>query len=49
MVKTTFGMRYEDLLAHPFDEMQKLWKFLGAQAIDPAGKVDRGRNVIQSR
>jgi LPS sulfotransferase NodH len=27
-----FGIRYEDLLAHPFDEMQKLWKFLGAQA-----------------
>ncbi|MBI5841139.1 MAG: sulfotransferase [Chloroflexi bacterium] len=27
-----YGMRYEDLLAHPFDEMQKLWKFLGVQA-----------------
>jgi len=25
-------LRYEDLLAHPFDEMQKLWKFLGVQA-----------------
>jgi len=25
-------VRYEDLLAHPFDEMQKLWGFLGAQA-----------------
>lgn len=24
-----YGMRYEDLLAHPFDEMQKLWEFLG--------------------
>src|SRR5689334_4416200 len=24
-----FGMRYEDLLATPFDEMSKLWKFLG--------------------
>jgi LPS sulfotransferase NodH len=24
--------RYEDLLAHPFDEMQKLWNFLGVQA-----------------
>jgi LPS sulfotransferase NodH len=24
-----FSMRYEDLLAHPFDEMQKLWEFLG--------------------
>jgi sulfotransferase family protein len=26
------SLRYEDLLAHPFDEMQKLWKFLGVQA-----------------
>jgi LPS sulfotransferase NodH len=25
-------VRYEDLLAHPFDEMQKLWNFLGVQA-----------------
>jgi hypothetical protein len=30
-----FGMRYEDLLTHPFDEMQKLWSFLGAHA-DPS-------------
>ncbi|HEX5837839.1 MAG TPA: sulfotransferase [Anaerolineales bacterium] len=30
-----FGMRYEDLLAHPFDEMQKLWNFLGV-SVDPA-------------
>ncbi len=27
-----YGMRYEDLLAHPFDEMQKLWEFLGVHA-----------------
>ena len=27
-----FSLRYEDLLAQPFDEMQKLWNFLGAQA-----------------
>lgn len=26
------SLRYEDLLTHPFDEMQKLWKFLGVQA-----------------
>jgi len=26
------SLRYEDLLDHPFDEMQKLWKFLGLQA-----------------
>jgi hypothetical protein len=27
-------MRYEDLLATPFDEMTKLWKFLGAKKIN---------------
>jgi LPS sulfotransferase NodH len=26
-----FSLRYEDLLATPFTEMQKLWQFLGAQ------------------
>ena len=26
-----FSLRYEDLLAQPFDEMQKLWNFLGVQ------------------
>lgn len=30
-----FSLRYEDLLATPFAEMQKLWAFLGVQA-DPA-------------
>ena len=29
------SLRYEDLLARPFDEMAKLWKFLGVQA-DPS-------------
>ncbi|MBN2116902.1 MAG: sulfotransferase [Anaerolineales bacterium] len=29
------SLRYEDLLAHPFDEMQRLWLFLGVQA-DPS-------------
>jgi hypothetical protein len=28
-----FGLRYEDLLATPFDEMTKLWKFLGAKKV----------------
>ena len=28
-----FGMRYEDLLSTPFDEMSKLWKFLGVKKI----------------
>ncbi|MBK9600306.1 MAG: sulfotransferase [Anaerolineales bacterium] len=31
-----FGMRYEDLLSQPFDEMSKLWKFLSVKGIDPA-------------
>src|SRR5687767_12798895 len=29
--KNYFSLRYEDLLAHPFDEMTKLWNFLGAE------------------
>lgn len=29
-----FGIRYEDLLARPFEEMQKLWSFLGVN-VDP--------------
>jgi hypothetical protein len=28
------GLRYEDLLAHPFDEMNKLWKFLGVKRVN---------------
>ena len=28
-----FGMRYEDLLSMPFDEMSKLWKFLGVKKV----------------
>ena len=28
------SLRYEDVLAHPFDEMQKLWRFLGVQKIN---------------
>lgn len=30
-----YSLRYEDLLRQPFDEMQKLWKFLGVQ-VDPS-------------
>ena len=29
-----FGMRYEDLLSIPFDEMTRLWKFLGVKMVD---------------
>lgn len=32
--KNYFGLRYEDLLARPFDEMSRLWKFLGVKKID---------------
>jgi len=32
--KNYFGMRYEDLLAKPFDEMSKFWKFLRVKKID---------------
>lgn len=28
-----FGMRYEDLLSVPFDEMSKLWNFLGVKTV----------------
>ena len=30
-----YGLRYEDLLERPFDEMKKLWAFLGVD-VDPA-------------
>jgi hypothetical protein len=33
------SLRYEDLLARPFDEMQRLWKFLGVQADQSLEKV----------
>ncbi len=29
-----FGMRYEDLLSTPFNEMSKLWNFLGVKKVD---------------
>jgi hypothetical protein len=31
-----FGLRYEDLLSKSFEEMTKVWKFLGVTQIDPA-------------
>lgn len=34
-----FGMRYEDLLSWPFEEMTKLWNFLGVKHID--GSLER--------
>ena len=32
--KIYFALRYEDLLSTPFEEMTKLWKFLGAKKIN---------------
>lgn len=29
-----FGMRYEDMLSTPFEEMTRLWKFLGVKKVD---------------
>src|SRR6266498_5444244 len=34
-----FGMRYEDLLSTPLEEMTKLWEFLGVQADQSLEKV----------
>lgn len=34
-----YGLRYEDLLEQPFDEMKKVWSFLGVDA-DPILKKD---------
>lgn len=31
--KDFFSLRYEDLLVNPFDEMTKLWKFLGVKKV----------------
>jgi Sulfotransferase family len=28
------GLRYEDMLEHPFEELTRLWKFLGVKKID---------------
>jgi hypothetical protein len=43
-----FSLRYEDLLAHPFDEMQKLWAFLGVStdaALENDIKSEMGQNL----
>lgn len=43
-----FSLRYEDLLAHPFDEMQKLWAFLGVStdaALEKDIKSEMGQNL----
>jgi len=34
-----FSLRYEDLLARPFDEMTKLWKFLGVKNTDTSLEI----------
>jgi hypothetical protein len=42
-----FSLRYEDLLAQPFAEMQKLWAFLGVQA-DPALEAEIQKEMGQN-
>jgi hypothetical protein len=43
-----FGLRYEDLLNKPFDEMSRLWKFLGVKnvnrSLDKAIKTEMSSN-----
>lgn len=42
-----FSLRYEDLLARPFAEMQKLWAFLGVSA-DAALEIDVNNEMGQN-
>ncbi len=42
-----FSLRYEDLLAHPFAEMTKLWAFLGVQ-VDPALEIEVKNEMNQN-
>ncbi len=42
-----FSLRYEDLLARPFAEMQKLWAFLGVEA-DPALEAEITQEMGQN-
>jgi hypothetical protein len=42
-----FSLRYEDLLADPFAEMQKLWAFLGVQA-DSALEAEVQKEMSQN-
>lgn len=42
-----YSLRYEDLLAHPFAEMQKLWAFLGVSA-DAALEMDVKKEMGQN-
>jgi hypothetical protein len=44
------SLRYEDLLKTPFEEMTKLWKFLGVKKINKSlEKQIQIRNVLQPR
>ena len=42
-----FGMRYEDLLQTPFNEMSKLWNFLGVKSVD-AGLGEKIKDEMSS-
>jgi len=45
--KNYFGMRYEDLLIQPFDEMSKLWKFLSVKNVD-ASLIEKIKDEMES-
>ena len=46
--KNYFALRYEDLLNDPFDEMTRLWKFLGVKKVDQVvGEEDQDRDGIK--
>ena len=46
--KNYFALRYEDLISKPFDEMTRLWKFLGVKKVDQSLgkkiKIEMGSN-----
>lgn len=42
-----FGMRYEDLLSTPFDEMSKLWNFLSVKKVD-ASLIEKIKAEMES-
>jgi hypothetical protein len=48
---TYFSLRYEDLLAQPFAEIQKLWAFLGVRAessLEAAVQNEMGQNLDEA-
>ena len=42
------GVRYEDLLSQPFEDMRKLWKFLGVKTGEQVPGEGRSRTETSS-